>query len=256
MIPDPEGSRFRMELRGRIMVATPCYTGAVISACAQSLQTATILCMANHVIVDWSVVAGMAMIQYARNWLLADFLIRRECTHLLWLDDDLAFEPDAVMKLFDRNLDVVGGVYPTKSEHPTFPYKALGPVVNGLQEVGVLPSGFVLVSRRAVLAVAERCQWYNYPYGDETRRIPHAFDVVLEGDHLVGEDFFFCKRLRDAGFKLYVETDLGFRHYGRQSWTGNLATTLSSESRSMQQGQGLPEAWRLNAERIAKGETP
>ena len=88
--------------------------------------------------------AGCSLVQIARDhWLHAEFLQRTECTHLLWLDADLSFMPDAIMSMLCRNLDVVAGVYTTKSPtNPVFPYESLGPVKNGLQLARKIPGGF------------------------------------------------------------------------------------------------------------------
>src|ERR1700722_1149259 len=103
------------EIRARIMVATPTYTGAIAFECASSMQIATVLCLARGVLLNWVLVNGMSLIQCARDWLTAEFLERPEFTHLLWLDDDVGFDPDAIVKLIDSDVDAVGGVYPVKN---------------------------------------------------------------------------------------------------------------------------------------------
>jgi hypothetical protein len=213
------------------MVATPTYSGAIAFECAQSMQVATVLCLARGVLLDWVFVNGFSLIQCARDYLTAEFLSRPEFTHLLWLDDDLGFDPDAIGKLIDSDRDAVGGVYPVKNDSSDrFLYQPLGPAVGNLQPVARLPGGFVLVKRPAVEAVARRCEHYQVPFGDETRMTPHVFDVVLIDDPanpgtkiLQGEDYLFCQRLGEAGFALYARTDIHFSHIGRHAWSGRLS---------------------------------
>lgn len=216
------------------MVATPTYSGAVAFECALSMQVATVLCLARGVLLEWVPVNGFSLVQCARDWLTAEFLSRPEFTHLLWLDDDLGFDPDAILKLLDSNLDVVGGVYPVKCDAgDQFTYIPSGDTVGYLQPVDRLPGGFLLVKRHVVETVAARCEHYQQHYkpsSNETRRTAHVFDVVLIDDPanpgtkiLIGEDYLFCRRLLEAGFPLYARTDIRFSHIGRHAWSGRLS---------------------------------
>lgn len=239
-------SDFGKRLRARIMVATPTYTGDTVCEHTQAIQLATMHCLTKGVVLDVVHAPGFSLVQYARNWLTAEFLSRPECTHLLWVDADIGFEANAIMKLVDRNLDAVGGVYTTK--HPTkpiYPYESIGPVIDGLQEVRKLPGGFLLLSRRAVESVVAMCEWHDIEHNGETRRSPHVFDLVLNGKQLLGEDFVFTQRLLNAGFKVFVETNITFVHIGRYAWVGNLARTLAQEAEKGV-GQGTADAWKHN----------
>jgi hypothetical protein len=222
------------ELRARIMVATPTYSGAIAYECAQAMQVATVLCLARGVLLEWICVHGFSLVQCARDWLAAEFLSRPEFTHVLWLDDDLGFDPDAILKLFDCDLDVVGGVYPVKcDEGDRFTYRPSGQMVGNLQPVDRLPGGFLLVKRNAVQTVADLCEHYHQHYkpsSNETRLTAHVFDVPLVDDPdnpgtkiLIGEDYLFCRRASEAGFALYARTDISFSHIGRHAWGGRLS---------------------------------
>jgi hypothetical protein len=103
------------------------------------------------------------------------------------------------------------------------------------------------MTRTIVEKVVAACDWHIIEHNGESRRSPRFFDLRLDGEKLVGEDFVACERLRRAGAKIYVETNLTFKHYGRQAWNGNLAKTLAEEAASGFAGQGTPEAWDKNA---------
>lgn len=219
------------ELWARVMVATPTYTGSVAFECACSMQVATILCLGRGVLLEWVLINGFSLVQVARDWLAAEFLSRPEFTHLMWLDDDVGFSPDGIIKLLESNLDIVGGVYPVKNDgSERFCYMPTGPAIRNLQPVTRLPGGFVLARRHVVQEVAARCEWYDVPFGDEWRKTAHIFDVILIDDPqnparkiVLGEDYLFCQRALDAGFSLYARTDIDFAHVGRHAWTGGLS---------------------------------
>ena len=245
--------------RARIFVATPCYTGKVDHEVAVSMQVATMVCMVKAVILDWVGAGGFSLVQYARNWLSMEFLERKECTHILWLDDDVCFEPDAIMKLLNRNVDAIGGCYmnkhPTKS---TFLYQSLGPEVDGLQEASKLPGGFLLLTHQVMQTLADKAVWYELEHAGKTRSSPHIFELVMQDlpdgkKQLIGEDYIFSQKVLQAGFKMYVETNIGFTHFGRKGWSGNLHQTLEREAAANVGGQGVPESWKLNQEQVEKG---
>ena len=240
-----------LRCRARIFVATPTYSGAVVHECAHAMQVATMHCLTKGIVLDWFFAAGFSLVQNGRCWLNAEFLERPEFTHILWLDDDLGFAPDAIFRLLEHGLDTVGGVYSTKHPTtPTFPYQACGPVQpNGLQEVLKLPGGFLLANRRAAEAVAVACpNWYELEHDGKTRMSPHVFDVIVKDGKMWGEDFIFCERLIQAGIKVYADVDLSFSHIGRNAWNANLARTLAEETEKGVEGEADPARWAKHEE--------
>lgn len=68
---------------------------------------------------------------------------------------------------------------------------------SGLQEVGITGSGALLIARR-VFTVLER---------------PFLIDWDAAGRKLAGPDIAFCRRAREAGFKIWVHYDYPCHHY-------------------------------------------
>src|SRR5277367_73604 len=95
----------------RIMICTPTHSGNISHEMAQVVQLATVACLLQGVMLDWRFVSGNSLVQTARNWLAAEFLSSPEFTHLLWWDDDIAPDPEGVLKLLESDKDVVAGVY-------------------------------------------------------------------------------------------------------------------------------------------------
>ena len=236
-----------MRPNAHILTCTPTYSGDVCAAYAMCLALASSHCMAHNMILDPRFAPGFSLVEYGRNWLVSEFLKTKNATHMFWIDSDLFFQPDKIVAMVNLGLDVVAGVYTTKHEtDPIYPYTALGPVKNGIQEADKVPGGFMCMSRRAVEAVVETCQWHEVVHNGETRLCPRFFDLYLEGHKLHGEDFIACARLRHAGFKIWVYPDVNFQHYGRRAWPANLAEQLKFEDKSKFVGQNNPDAWKKN----------
>lgn len=251
---DHKRAKPAIQIKAQVFVATPTYSGAVTAECAVSMQIATLHCFTRGVILDWQMAPGFSLVQHGRNWLNSEFLTRTDCTHLLWLDDDVSFEPDAIMKMIERDKDVVAGVYTTKHpKTPTFPYEALGAPKDGLQEARKVPGGFLLLKRDVVKKISDLCDVYMLTHNGVTRKAAHMFDVLMiDSDNfpgekeLLGEDFVLCYRLIEYGYKIFVETDIDFAHYGRYAWLGNLAETLKKEQEAGITGQGSEIAHEKN----------
>ena len=228
-------------VEGYIMTATPAYSGDNCTDFTASLALAAQHCILRGVWLEPRFANGFSLVEYARNWFVAEFLASK-ATHLFWIDSDLYFPPDAIYKLFSKKLDVVAGVYVTKHEtNPIFPYQAVGPVdeKTGLQLASKVPGGFLCMSRNAIEKTVRTCKWHEIDHNGDKRNSPRLFDLQMDGNKkLVGEDFVACERLRKAGFKIYVEPNISFIHYGRRGWKGNLAETLKEEAALGFEGQG------------------
>lgn len=239
-----------------IMTATPTYTGDVNADYALSLALASAHCYRNGMIVDPRFAPGFSLVEYGRNWLVAEFLATTNATHLFWIDSDLYFQPNRVHTFVDlmlkRGIDVLAGVYTTKDEDDAkrmYPYASLGPVENGIQEAERVPGGFMCMSRRAIEAVVAKCETMWIEQNGENRLSPRMFDTMLHKKRLFGEDYIACARLIDAGFKVYVYPDVHFKHYGRKAWPAHLSEQLALEEKEGVEGQGSPAVWKRNAER-------
>jgi hypothetical protein len=233
--------------KGHIMVATPTYTGDTIVEQRNALCIAGQHCILKGVWVEPRSAAGFSLVEYGRNWLVAEFL-ESKATHLFWLDADVDFPPDKIYKLFARGLDVIAGVYLTKHKtDPGFPYEPIGPVIDGLQLAAKVPGGFLCMSRRAVETVCAKCEWHDIDHMGVVRNSPRMFALEMIDENgrkrLEGEDYIACARLRAAGYKIYVETDINFTHYGRRGWEGNLAETIAHVAAESSDSDGsVPES--------------
>ena len=80
-----------------------------------------------------------------RNYIAAQ-AVKRECSHLFFVDDDMVIPPDTLDRLLAHDKDIVGGVYNTK-------YEIQAPVVEYLDDerptelfkVGAIGTGCLLI---------------------------------------------------------------------------------------------------------------
>jgi hypothetical protein len=69
---------------------------------------------ARGIAADLKTLNQESLISRARNTIAAEFLGRPECTHLLFIDADIGFSPDVVLRLVDWDKPLVCAAYPMK----------------------------------------------------------------------------------------------------------------------------------------------
>lgn len=72
------------------------------------------LCASKQIELQFATIGNESLITRARNTLVQLFM-DGDYTHLLFIDADLAFNPESVLRMVDFNKDVVTGVYPRKT---------------------------------------------------------------------------------------------------------------------------------------------
>ena len=114
--------RYNMEIKvstdelrkKKLFLATPCYGGQCLGLYAKACLDLQAMCMQYGIEVRFSFIFNESLITRARNYLVDEFL-RSGCTHLLFIDADIQFNPQDVLALLALDKDISGGPYPKKS---------------------------------------------------------------------------------------------------------------------------------------------
>jgi hypothetical protein len=99
----------------RLFVATPMYGGQNHGLYMKACLDLQGLCMQYGIQIKFSFLFNESLITRARNYLVDEFLDRSDCTHLLFIDSDVNFNPQDVIALLALDKDVIGGPYPKKA---------------------------------------------------------------------------------------------------------------------------------------------
>jgi hypothetical protein len=98
-----------------LFVATPMYGGMNHGLYAKACLDLQGLCMQYGVTIKFSFLFNESLITRARNYLVDEFISRSECSHMLFIDSDIHFNPQDVIALLAMDKDVSGGPYPKKT---------------------------------------------------------------------------------------------------------------------------------------------
>lgn len=154
------------------------------------------------------------LVEHARQVMTKGALEAPDVTHLLWIDADMTFPPEALKRLIDHDLPFVGGLCFNRRPpyqpilcryHPAS--RELGAQRYGfcyhyppdaLFEVDATGGAFILVKRGVFETIAK-----------------NEGKVWWEPTEGLSEDFSFCLRAKRAGYKIFVDTGLKIGHIAK-----------------------------------------
>lgn len=208
-----------------ILFCTPCYGGMLTAAHFQSCMRLKEVLTQMGVAHDWLIGTNESLVTRARNEMTATFLAS-EHTHMMWLDADMEFEPEHVAALWNLNVDIACGVYAMKKPDACW-YAAWknGALVKDLDrfdgpiEVDYAGTGFLLIARGALEKLAETAESYEGPNG----RVPALYMTPIHNDGFESEDYHFCRRAREAGFRIIMDPKVRLKHWGQAAFPLNAA---------------------------------
>lgn len=178
------------------------------------------------------IISNESLITRARNNLVAKFIHNQQATHLMFIDVDLAFEAEDILKLLLSNQDIAGGVYPMKRLPTSYVVNVVpNPVTDGkdLVEVSTLGTGFMMVKRHVVekmiMAHPELKYKDNVNIGKQYEPFMYSlFDTMIdEHGNYLSEDWTFCYRWRKMGGKVFANTSIKLDHTGYYKFAGDVS---------------------------------
>ena len=144
-----------------VLFGIPSFRGEPVREYHVSMsETQTLLTQAG-IRYSMTMLAGDPYLSKCRNRILSSFLTDfPQATDLFFLDDDIGWPAEAVLRLLDLPHDVVCGVYPKKQDSLSFPVTleldANGDVIRdgNLVSGALIPTGFLRIKRRALEKLA------------------------------------------------------------------------------------------------------
>lgn len=230
-----------------IYIALPAYGGSVKTACAMSLlglQRAFTKAGIGSIVAP----TDSAFIDDTRNVLATRFLTS-DCTHLLFVDHDIGFKPEAPLRLIAANKPLIGCIYPQRkldldkvvelaksgltlpnilARASVFPVhwtdQSQIQVTDGIASVIGIPMGLCLIARE-VFDVMIASGSIRHDKSNEHRPpdwLWGFFDRERDGDHILPEDYSFCRRYRNLGGEVFAMVSERVDHIGEMTFSAVL----------------------------------
>jgi len=181
----------------KVVIAVP-----VADASFMKARTAASIC--HTIIGSGGIVIDMLLriscdIVSSRTWLVLE-AIKNGATHILFVDSDMTFPEDTLIRLLSHEKPIVGVEY-NKRE---FPLKLVSEALDERSETALykakhVGTGMLLID----LTVFPKLKgpWFN-------------FGRDGQGALAMGEDVWFCNTARDAGFDVWVDPTIKMGHCG------------------------------------------
>lgn len=205
--------------RPKVLLAMPSYTGGI---CWKTFLSFTSL---DREGIDTQLLGiERVIIDRARN-LSADAALKHGYDYVLFIDDDMTFEPDALQRLLRRDKDIIAGLFFGRvepSQHLCFDlvstpdgdkYEKIdidrllaAEKAGALLPVDAVGTGFTLIKT----SVFQKLQ--------ELEPETPLFATVNKGKEFMSEDVYLCHRARKAGFSIFVDTTVKVGHIGQKTY--------------------------------------
>lgn len=244
----------------KLFIATPCYGGMLTEAYFRSVVRLLTFCNQHGIPVAFGTIANESLVTRARNVLVAYFL-HSNFTKLMFIDADIEFQVEDVIKLMAYDKEVVVGAYPKKGVNwqrikssmlnkpeENFNDKQIAAfgsdyainfkflnretkqiaIENGLVRLHDGATGFMMIKRSAIDKMIEAYPElkYNNDLNTPPELNPHFyafFDTMIDpkDKRYLSEDYCFSRRWQELGGEIWLDPSISLNHYGSFNFQGN-----------------------------------
>ena len=231
--------------KSNIFFATPCYGGQITDQYFLSMFRLTQELIKYNINFRITTLRNESLVPRARNILNAMFLEAKECTHLMFIDADIEFEPESIIRMLAMDKELITGAYPKKTLPVDYAInlkfadeeRTQVKVDMGAVEVLDASTGFWLMKREVVDRMIE-----GYPelfYLNDSSIDPKFneycysfFDTIHDPDdnRYLSEDYTFCRRWQKIGGQIWLDPNTKLNHVGSYTFEGNVNKIFNWEA--------------------------
>jgi hypothetical protein len=220
----------------RLLIATHTY-GSVTPAYCYSLALSCAYLAASGIIHS-PVLFEDPLVDRGRNRAAATFL-ESDFTHLLFVDADIDFKPEAIVALLATGKEFVVGGYRKKDDRDDYCIAFLeADYLEDCAETGCLKiaragTGFMLIARRVFEAMREampEIAYQDHYFGRPPRDMWEFFSEEVRDRRHWSEDYVFCNRWRALGGDIWLHPEIKLGHWGPRRWPGDIMTKIYCNS--------------------------
>lgn len=224
------------------MIAMPCYRGECHSLCTKQLLKLQMLLHNKNIVMEYFTLESESLISRGRNVCATAFL-KSDCTHLMFIDSDIVFNPIDVLKLIIHNKEIITGLYPVKNinfgalkqkipgcnsidEALRCSGKRVGNVKSLIEDSTLAlmheaPTGFMLIKKSLLLCLKNNCKNLEYTndiagYSKHSidNKFYNFFQVGIHNERYVSEDYGFCALIRACNVDIFADLSVNLIHVG------------------------------------------
>lgn len=240
----------------KLFLSTPCYGGLCLERYMTSIVKLQILLLKEGVQLYLDTTENESLVHRARNVAVGRFMQKTDCELFMFIDADIDFDPEAVVRLIKSGHDVSVACYPKKvimweqaanavkgGDDRNMAMLASSLVVNfGAHRISVEngfipvldgPTGFMVIKRDVFKKLEEKFPelWCKNDHQNRDFDEYHAaFDTMIdpESRRFLSEDYAFCRRWQQCDGKIYADINTTLGHVGNLPFSGCLNDRLKA----------------------------
>ena len=232
-----EKDKMPSQLKPTVYIAMPCYDSVKINTMLSVIKLVQQLSK-SRIKVGINTMKS-PLIHQARNYLTSAFLTT-EYQYLLFIDSDVEFEPESIVRMLVAKKEIICTPYRVKAEKLdkhiyTVEFKNPKNIPiqpGGLVEIEVGPTGLMLIDRKVFEKIMKKYPYLKIknkatPSADKSHEFYYNFfDFGFKDGYAMGEDVSFCRLARGSGFNIYANTQSTTQHHGAYAWKGKFGDSL------------------------------
>ena len=225
-----------------IFFATPCYGGQVTDQFFLSMFRVSQAFMQHGINFRITTLRNESLVTRARNILTAMFL-ESDCTPLMFIDADIEFDAESMMRAMAYDKPIMAAAYPKKALPIQYAinFKFVDQatkqirVENGAVEVLDASTGFFLIKREVIekmMNAYPELHYRNDSNIDEkfNKYCYSFFDTIHdpEDNRYLSEDYTFCRRWQKLGGEIWLDPNTKLNHVGAYTFEGDVAKIIGN----------------------------
>lgn len=238
-----------------VFISTPCYDGML--SMSYTLSILKLIRKLNSMNIKYHIdlIGNESLIPRARNNSLGRFM-KTNYSHLLFIDADIEFQPEALIDIINFNKDVVCCSVPTKninwerikesitnedtresyeSRGLRFAYNKMNQQNNidensntnendNFIQVQHAGTAFMLIKREIIVKLYDKHPELMIRSAQLNNSIVCGlFCCMIQNKIYLSEDYSFCERVRNIGGEIWVNTSHNLNHIGRMIFRSDIA---------------------------------
>ncbi|HZK90772.1 MAG TPA: hypothetical protein VFC56_11545 [Stellaceae bacterium] len=244
MLPSPDHLKSRS-----VMICTP-IARAPVWQYTLALAETCVLLQGLGVRFHYTSVVGSSNLPRARNVLAARFLASG-ATDLMFIDDDVGWDQNDVVRLLACDQPLIAGITRKKLDNPddvagwgcqllSGADRGFVTDASGNIEVARAATGFMRLQRGVFEEmIRARPEWKR---GEAAELSPAEqqfyYRFFMYDDEEQTEDYVFCDRWRELGGRVFIDPALRLTHVGVKAYTGAIGELIQAIERRRTFGAG------------------
>ena len=240
----------------KLFLSVPCYGGQCLEAFAASVLQLSDICRIKKIELCIDTIENESLVQRARNIAVGRFMQKSDAEYFMFIDADIHFDPNSVIRLLESGHDFTCAAYPKKvvmwdkaatavrdgddrplellSSSLVMNFKgAKSRVENGFVPVLDGPTGFMLIKRCVFEQMEKKYPELNCKNDHQNRDFDDycaLFDCMIDPEtkRYLSEDYAFCRRWQQMDGEIYCDTQTTLGHVGNLGFPACLKDRITS----------------------------